>query len=58
MAQLVKHPTIGFGTNHDLRVLGSSPASGSKLAWDSLPLPLPHPPCARALSLSSKQTNK
>ena len=25
MAQLVKHPTLDFGSGHDLRVLGSSP---------------------------------
>ena len=30
MAQLVKHPTLDFGSGHDPRVLGSSSASGSQ----------------------------
>ena len=38
MVQAVKHPTFGFLSGHDLRVMGSSPASGSRLgmevAWD------------------------
>ena len=42
-AQSVKHLTLGFG---GLRVLRSSPESGSKVSWSlleifSLPLPLP-----------------
>ena len=32
MAQLVKQLTLDFGSGHDLRVLGSSSASGSKLS--------------------------
>ena len=43
MAQLVKHPTLDVGSGHDLRVVRSSPTSGSVLcmefawiAWDSL----------------------
>ena len=43
VAQSVKCPTLDFSSGHDLRVVGLSPASGSKLsgesAWDSLPLP-------------------
>ena len=42
MAQSVKRPTHDFNSHHDLRVLGSSPTSGSVLsrefAWDSLTL--------------------
>ena len=34
MAQLSKHPTLDFGSGHDLRVVRSSPASGSKLGVD------------------------
>ena len=30
MAQLVKHPTLNFGSDHDLMVMGLSPA------WDSV----------------------
>ena len=52
----VKLPTLNFGSGHDLRVVGSSPTSGSGLsgesAWDSLsPSPSALPP-AHALSLS------
>ena len=42
MAESVKYPTLDFGSGLDLRVLGSSPAWGSRLrresAWDSLSL--------------------
>ena len=31
MAKLVKHLTLGFGSGHDLRVMGWSPVSGSVL---------------------------
>ena len=45
MAQLVGLPALGFGSGHDLGVVGSSPMSGSELtresfAWDSLSLSL------------------
>lgn len=44
VAQLVKHPTLGFGSVHDLRAVRLSPAMGSTLgaeaAAESLPLPL------------------
>ena len=44
MAQAVKHPTLDFGSGHDLRVMRSNTALGSVLsmetAWDSPPLPL------------------
>ena len=57
MAQLVKHPTLGFHSGHDLRVVGMRPISGSSL-WvepaqdflSLLPLPLP----THVLSLSKK----
>ena len=48
VAQVVKRPTLGFSSGHDLTVMRSSPASGSprsvEPAWDSLsfPLALPH----------------
>ena len=32
MAQLVEHPTPDFGSGHDLRVVRSSPMTGS--AWN------------------------
>ena len=35
VAQLVKHPILGFGSGHDLRVLGLSPALGSTLSRES-----------------------
>ena len=35
MVQLVEHLTIGFGSGHDLRVLGWSPRSGSMLGGES-----------------------
>ena len=45
MAQLVESPTLDFGPGHGLRVIGSSPASGSfaqqsRLEILSPPLPL------------------
>ena len=59
MAQSVKRPTLDFGSGRDLRVVGSSPMSGSMLskesAGNSFPVPCPaalvH---ALALSLSNK----
>ena len=53
-AQTVKRPTLGFGSGHDLTVLGFEPriglcADSAEPAWDSLPtLSLPSP----ALSVS------
>ena len=48
MAQLAEHPTLDFGSGHDLRVVRSSPMSDSALsgesAGDSLSLLLPPPP--------------
>ena len=32
VAQLVEHPTLDFSSGHDLRVVGSSPESGSMLS--------------------------
>ena len=34
-AQLVKHPTLDFGSGYDLRVLGLSPVVGSVLIGES-----------------------
>jgi len=46
VVQLVKHPTFGFGSGHDLAAVGLSPVSGSALsaepASDSRPLPTSH----------------
>jgi len=49
VALSVKHQTLDFSSGHDLRVLGSSPASGSMLSgesvWDFLsPSPSAPPP--------------
>lgn len=51
MAQSVKHLALDFGSGHDLRVVGSSPVTGSTL-WImlkilSLPLLLPFPPYSK-----------
>ena len=35
VAQPVEGAALGFGSGHDLRVLGSSPASGSMLGVES-----------------------
>lgn len=35
VAQFVKHLTLNFGSGHDLRVVRSSPASGSMLSEES-----------------------
>ena len=55
MAQSVEHLTLDFGSGHDPRVMGSSPASGSELsvkpALDFLSRSLcPSPPLACSLS--------
>ena len=34
MAQWVKHPTLDFGSSHDLRVVRSSPGSGFVLGGE------------------------
>ena len=45
MAQWVKHPTLGFTSGHDLRVMGSSPTLGSVLNGESkTPSPSALPP--------------
>ena len=36
MARSVEHLVLGFGLGHDPRVMGSSPLSGSVLAWSLL----------------------
>ena len=63
MAQSVKCLTLDFGSDHDPRVVGSSPASGSVLtarpAWDSLSPYFSAPPLLELLSLSlSLKINK
>ena len=35
VAQLVKHLALNFGSGHDLRVVKSSPVSGSRLCVES-----------------------
>ena len=35
VAQLVKHPTLGFSSGSDLKVMRLSPASGSALSKES-----------------------
>ena len=60
VAQLVKHPTLGFGSGHDLMVCGFGPhiglcADGTELAWDSVSLSLcPSPALSLSLSKISK----
>ena len=49
MTQLVKHPTLGFSSGHDLAVRGSEPCVGlysdnAESAWNPLSLPLSAPP--------------
>ena len=55
MAQLVKRPTLDFGSGHDLTVLGLSPGAelGALLKFHFLPLPLSP---AHTLSLLKKIT--
>ena len=49
VAQLVKHPTLGFGSGHDLQVITSSTLSGSVLSMvPSYPSPSA-PPCILSL---------
>ena len=50
MAQSVRHPTLGFGSGHDLRVVRLSPTLDSVLNEEpayTLSLPLLHPPKKR-----------
>ena len=58
---MVKHPTLDFGSGHNLMLVRSSPVSGSALdgepAYDSVSPSAPSP-LARSLSLSKKQTGK
>ena len=62
MAQLVKCPTLDFGSDHDLTVWEFELSTGLWAAARTLPgilsasLPAP-PPCTQALCLS-KQVNK
>ena len=56
MAQLVKDPTLDFGSGHDLRVLRLSPESDSMLSKESARDCLP-PLCSFPYLLSFYQTN-
>ena len=67
MAQLVKCPTLGFGSGHDLivREFVSSRADSAEPAWDSLSPASPPTPCSCCVCLSqinfkkqNKQTKK
>ena len=63
MAQLVKHPTLGFGSGHDLTVVVLSPVVSSVLniepAWDSLSYSLSLSlSLVHALSLTKEQKKK
>ena len=64
VAQLVKHPTLSFGSGQDLRVLGLSPTLGSELNVDSASLLFSAPPptpapliCMCSHSVSNKNIN-
>ena len=58
MAQLVEHPTLDFGSGHDLTVHGFKPhvelcADHVEPAWDSLSLPLTaSPPLVLSLKIN------
>ena len=62
VVQPVKHPTLDFGSGHDLTVCGIEPrvrihADSTGPAWDSLSLSLSAPPLlvsVHSLSLSLK----
>ena len=59
MAQSVKHPTLDFGSGHDLMVRELEPHIGlgadrAETAWDSLSL-CSSPTCGLSLSLSQKK---
>ena len=63
MAQSVKHPTLDFGSGHDLVVHEFQPpirlrVDSVKSAWDFLSLSLSLPlPCSLSLSLSPSKIN-
>ena len=62
MAQSVKHPTLDFGSGHDLMVRELEPHIGlgadrAETAWDSLSL-CSSPTCGLSLSLSQKKKKK
>lgn len=55
VVQSVEHPTLSFGSNHNLRLMRSSPMLGSPSAWSLLrslsPSPLSPPHLDHAVSL-------
>jgi len=57
VTQLMKRPTLDFSSGHDLRVVRSSPASGSCWAWSLLKILSPLTLLSLSLSLK-KQANK
>ena len=57
MAQSVKRPTLDFGSFHDLRAVGSNPASGSTLGILPLPLPLYPPSLKKKKEEEKKKEN-
>lgn len=62
VVQFIKHPTLSSGSAHDLRLVRSSPASGSTLSGEfacGFSLPLAHPPTqAQVHTLSKRIINK
>ena len=56
MSQSVKHPTLNFGSGHDLMVFEIEPHGGLCAdivgpAWDSLSPSVSAPPCSCSLAL-------
>ena len=66
MPQSIKHPTLDFGSGHDLKVLEMEPlvrlcSDFAEPAWDSLSPSVSAPPpqvCVVSLSLSLSLSNK
>ena len=62
MAQLFRHPTLDFGSGHDLTICEFEPCvvlctDSVEPAWDSLPPSLSAPPIL-SLSLKNKKIEK
>ena len=54
VAQSVKRPTLDFSSSHDLRILGLSPAAGSRWSLLKILSLSPSPPSFHVHSLSNK----